>query len=105
MEPTQPQPNRGERDGDVVRRYTPPRTRWVIRHVLVKDVREEFSVAYDVKEKRLEKIRGPSLGWFVHLEGSFESLNFGTKRPDIRPGDYMRISLEKDTPPDAPNNG
>lgn len=36
-----------------------------------------------------------SLGWYVHFEGSYESLNFGNERPPFKEGDTIRISFEK----------
>jgi len=35
------------------------------------------------------------LGWFIHLEGSWEMLYVGYSKPDLNPGDMVRITLEK----------
>lgn len=34
-------------------------------------------------------------GWFVALRGSWEALGLGFDKPDLAPGDKMRVSLEK----------
>ena len=36
-----------------------------------------------------------SLGWFIHFEGSFESLHIGTEEPALKKGDRIKITLEK----------
>lgn len=33
--------------------------------------------------------------WFVHLDGSRESLSLGTEKPDLNVGDKIKITLEK----------
>lgn len=38
--------------------------------------------------------RDEPLGWFVALEGSHEALWVGTERPDLRPGDRVKISIQ-----------
>jgi len=37
-------------------------------------------------------------GWFVHFEGSRESLNFGLERPVWEVGDVIEISFHKKEP-------
>lgn len=41
-----------------------------------------------------------SLGWFVTFEGSFESLYFGKKEPDLKIGDSIEVSFRKKSPND-----
>lgn len=36
-----------------------------------------------------------SKGWYVHLDGSFEGLYLGVEKPELNPGDKIRITLEK----------
>ena len=36
-----------------------------------------------------------SRGYFVTLEGSYESLGVGMEKPDLRVGDKMKITIEK----------
>jgi hypothetical protein len=36
-----------------------------------------------------------SRGWFVQFKGSYEAIFFGTEKPDIAEGDWMKISFEK----------
>lgn len=35
------------------------------------------------------------VGWFVHLEGSHESLYLGTDRPELDSGDPVEIRIRK----------
>jgi hypothetical protein len=34
-------------------------------------------------------------GWFVHFEGSHESIFLGQERPKFNPGDTVRITFER----------
>lgn len=36
-----------------------------------------------------------SLGWFVHFEGSWESLYFGDVKPNFDKGDAVKITFER----------
>lgn len=38
----------------------------------------------------------PSIGWGVLLEGSYESLMVGMEKPNIKPGDFVTVILEKE---------
>jgi hypothetical protein len=40
---------------------------------------------------KFEKI---SIGWFIHLEGSWESLFIGYEKPDLNVGDNVIITIE-----------
>ncbi len=46
------------------------------------------------EEAKFEKI---STGWFIHLEGSWESLFVGYEKPDFNVGDYVIITIEGPT--------
>ena len=35
------------------------------------------------------------MGWYVHLEGSWESLYLGFEQPDLVAGDVVTVILEK----------
>jgi hypothetical protein len=35
------------------------------------------------------------LGWFVYMEGSYEALHVGMDKPDLEPGDKIKITVEK----------
>lgn len=43
------------------------------------------------------KFEDKPLGWFVHLQGSFEALHVGMEEPTLKPGDKVKITLEKVT--------
>ena len=34
-------------------------------------------------------------GWFVHFEGSRESIFLGKEKPDLEEGDLIRIGIER----------
>ena len=34
-------------------------------------------------------------GWFVRLEGSYESLFLGMEEPELKAGDRIKVTLEK----------
>lgn len=34
-----------------------------------------------------------SLGWFIHLDGSWESLGVGAEKPDLNVGQQMKVLL------------
>jgi hypothetical protein len=36
-----------------------------------------------------------SIGWFLHLEGSYEALFLGMEKPGMQTGDEVKITLEK----------
>ena len=36
-----------------------------------------------------------TLGWFVHIQGSFEALFLSLEEPNLKSGDEIRITLEK----------
>lgn len=36
-----------------------------------------------------------SLGWFVHFQGSHESIFFGDAKPDFNAGDIVKISFQR----------
>lgn len=36
-----------------------------------------------------------SLGWFVHFDGSRESIGFGKTQPELAKGDKIKISFER----------
>lgn len=44
------------------------------------------------KEAVMEDV---SLGWFMHLQGSFESLHVGETKPAIEPGEYVLVTIRK----------
>lgn len=48
-----------------------------------------------VVEWKEDAVIGRSLGWFVHFEGSRESIHFGFEKPDIEVGDKFKITFEK----------
>lgn len=39
-----------------------------------------------------------SLGHFAFLRGSYEALHVGYEKPDLKPGDEIKISIEKVEP-------
>jgi hypothetical protein len=43
----------------------------------------------------------PNNGWFIHLEGSRESLFLGAEKPPFEVGDLIKISIEKVEPLNA----
>lgn len=67
---------------------------WIV-YSLVLGVAERFTNDY------IEGVGGEavftkrSLGWFLALEGSHEVLHLGYKKPDLAPGDRMKITFEK----------
>lgn len=38
-----------------------------------------------------------SHGWFIYLEGSYESIYFSDDRPGFEPGDLMEVIIRKRT--------
>jgi len=68
--------------------------RWVT-HTRVLSVREEFRKTYVSGFGESAKFNERSLGWYAHLEGSYESLHLGSERPEIHAGDRVKITVEK----------
>lgn len=44
---------------------------------------------------KIKAIFKEPLGWFIHLEGSWESICLGMEEPDFIPGDPVKITLER----------
>lgn len=38
------------------------------------------------------------VGYFIVIEGSYEALFVGTEEPELKPGDQIRISIERLVP-------
>ncbi len=55
------------------------------------DVRVQYTVLTKVQE--IKWLNQPD-GWFVHFEGSRESLNFGIERPQWEVGQQIKITFE-----------
>ena len=61
----------------------------------VEDVAERFRSEY-VSGKYPDAIfRSVSMGWFLHLEGSYEALGLGPDKPDFQVGDKVEIIIQK----------
>jgi hypothetical protein len=41
------------------------------------------------------QFREETMGWYAHLGGSYESIHLGDEKPELEPGDVMKITLEK----------
>lgn len=75
------------------------RTRYVFETEVVRVFRHEpvvraFKVHHEDEPDTVEQVT-QDLGWFVALDGSREALGLGPDKPDLAPGDKMRVSLEK----------
>jgi hypothetical protein len=68
--------------------------RWVT-HTRVLSVRKEMRKIYLSGFGEEAKFREQSLGWYMHLEGSYESLHLGFEKPEIHAGDRVKITVEK----------
>lgn len=42
------------------------------------------------------------LGWFIRLEGSWESIHVGMEKPDLQVGQMMHVTLRAEAPEPAP---
>lgn len=51
---------------------------------------------------KIEWLNRPD-GWFVHFEGSWESINFGIERPAWSVGDIVKITFEQQEAPCPPS--
>lgn len=69
-------------------------TRFIIYSQVAK-IEEKFTRMYDKGKGPEAMFVEASRGWFVHLEGSRESLFLGTERPPFEVGDCIKISIEK----------
>lgn len=47
------------------------------------------------KVLKVEEQKEPKVGWFVHFEGSWESIFLGEEKPAFEPGDTVKITFEK----------
>jgi hypothetical protein len=47
-----------------------------------------------VKVMKVEWRNRPD-GWFVHFEGSWESINFGIEHPQFEVGDHIKITFDR----------
>lgn len=48
-----------------------------------------------VIETKVMKVFQTGDMWFVHFQGSWESLAIGLEEPDMKAGDLVRITFEK----------
>lgn len=65
-----------------------------------------YSSVLDIRERKREiwisgvkdeaKFRTESLGYFVLLEGSHEAICLGTEPPELKVGDRVKITIEKE---------
>jgi len=53
------------------------------------------NIIYTIKTKvtGIKDLTGVGLGWFVHFEGSHESLYFGEEKPEAQVGDTATIRI------------
>jgi hypothetical protein len=63
----------------------------------VKEVSEQFSNKYVTGFGDNVVFQKASLGWYIHLEGSYEALYVGVERPVLQQGDRVSITIEKET--------
>lgn len=54
---------------------------------------EEWLTTAVTKDDGIEKER---LGWFLHLEGSYEKLYIGETAPQLQVGDRVRVTIRKE---------
>lgn len=41
-----------------------------------------------------------SAGWYITMRGSYEALHVGAERPELAPGDPVKITVERASPDD-----
>lgn len=58
----------------------------------IKQAKQKNWVSGTGENAKFEEV---SMGWYVHLDGSFEGLYLGVEKPELNPGDEIRITLEK----------
>lgn len=73
---------------------TPVKVRYAITTTVVR-VYERTKEVYLGGIGKEAVFREESLGWFVHLFGSDESIFLGTEKPDFEAGDKIKITFEK----------
>lgn len=62
----------------------------------IKSVKEEFrQFNWHKDQDGKSTCDRESIGWFVHLEGSYEALNFGRNKPDIKEGQMVEVSIRR----------
>ncbi len=61
------------------------KTRYIF-HETILNIEEKFDLSP----------KANSIGWYVQLEGSGESFFISETRPDLKAGDRVKITLEKD---------
>lgn len=54
----------------------------------------EAAVRYHITTKVLKTFQ-EKRGWFVHFEGSWESLYLGDQEPDFKQNDVVHITIER----------
>jgi hypothetical protein len=59
------------------------------------DVREKFHKNYVRGVGKEAEFVDVSLGWFLRLTSSFESIFVGHEKPDIEPDDAVYVSIRK----------
>jgi hypothetical protein len=55
--------------------------------------------------KDVHKVEYENMGWFVHLEGSWESLHVGMDKPDLEPGQTMVVTMRSEPQPSEKPHG
>ncbi len=63
---------------------------------IVDQVEERFRSRYISGVGNTATFNKVSLGWFIHLRGSYEALYIGNERPELLQGDKVTISIIKD---------
>lgn len=52
---------------------------------------------YVIPTKVDKLVQDPNLGWWVHFQGSWESLFLGADKPDMNIGDEVIITIQRRT--------
>lgn len=63
-------------------------------HVL--DIRERHNEVWQSGVGKDAKFKSQSLGYFVLLEGSYEAIHLGAEPPELKIGDRVKITIEKE---------
>lgn len=62
--------------------------------VAVDEIQRVLSTSYKDKDGNFSK-EEETLGWFVWLNGSQERLFLGKERPELYPGDKVKVTIER----------
>jgi hypothetical protein len=64
-------------------------------HSKITDVFEHKALVYMRGVGKDAEFENVSRGWYIHLEGSRESLHLGHMQPTLKRGDIVKVTIEQ----------